>query len=138
LINIYLAGHLHTNWRDDLIDSVNQSLSMYAKTDNIHWLIPKRSIDTPFGKPGNDKRFYVPNDIQMINRADIIVYSLEKDHGNIGGAWEVGYAFAKNKPVYLLDQDPDNYRYDILRATSFVFTTHDEIIEAIMMAGMTA
>lgn len=141
MLNIYTAGHLHTNWRSELRTLVEYRVAMEIRqhsTNKIHWLTPMRSPSTPYGEPGQDKRFYVPNDIQMINRADLIAYRLEQNHGNIGGAWEVGYAWAKNIPVYLLDLDAENYKYDILRATSHVFHTEEEFVDALVMAAVTA
>lgn len=133
--NVYLAGHIHDNWRDEFELKIHTAFykNQNQEKAKINWLKPIRSVDFPFGKSGNDRRHYVPNDIQLINRADVIFFNLEKNHGNIGGAWETGYAYAKNIPVYLLDKDPENYRYDIIRSVSFVFTEEKEIIDAILM-----
>ena len=140
MLGVYLAGHLHNDWRSEIIRKVENKMEhlSLSQVKKIHWLIPMRSIAIISGPPGSDRRYYVPNDIQMINRADVIAYKLEKDHGNIGSAWEVGYAYAKNIPVYTWDLDLTNYKYDILRSTSFVFETEEEFINAIMMSGMTA
>lgn len=134
MIRIYLAGHLHDDWRNQFIWEYETLLSLKGITNsNIEWLQPRRSFSESTGKPGSDAKKYVPNDIRLINSSDAVVFVLEKDHGNIGGAWEVGYAYAMHIPVLLLDRDPENYRYDILRMTSFVHTDESEMFEAIAM-----
>lgn len=133
--NIYLAGHLHDDWRSKVKYAVEVSLVNYPEA-GINWLEPRRNFSSRTGAPGNDPRFYVPNDIQLVNRADIIAFMLEADHGNIGGTWEAGYAYALNKPVYLLDMDRENYRYDILRTTCHRFTHWSEWIEALSLVAL--
>lgn len=40
-------------------------------------------------------------DIQALDRADVIYYFCEGMNGDIGAAWECGYAYAKGKRIFV-------------------------------------
>jgi hypothetical protein len=65
-----------------------------------------------------DPRFYVPRDLMLIDRCDILVSYIGTEGRNLGGAGEVGYAYARGRRIITVDTNPTHQSYDSWRVMS--------------------
>lgn len=109
MLTVYTAGWVPktpediaavTTWREDL-----------PVIEGVKWLLPR---PPPNVRPENCGRpeFFLPSDIQMINRSDVMLAVLESDPGRpqFGTASEIGYAFGIGKPIIVACPDVDTMR----------------------------
>ena len=103
---VYLAGGMHSYWRDRLLDS-HHSLINPKDRD---WAETK--MDTPSK--------YTPWDLAAIDASDVVfAYWDEENPSGYGLCLEIGYALARGKLVILCDEKQDP-RGDMARAAASV------------------
>lgn len=87
---IYMAGGFYGDWRQRIYKALPTDLF-----PDIIWLSPE----------DNNQQAcltFVTDDLAAIDRSDLVVAYLHEGHHLRGTAAEIGYAFAKGKPVYLI------------------------------------
>ncbi len=87
---IYLAGSFNIGWRKELLDHV--------ENPDIEWLLPI-VIPGQREKKKRDPRLFVPRDIALIRRADILAGFWVTESSNIGLSAEIGLAYAYGVPT---------------------------------------
>jgi hypothetical protein len=78
---------------------------------------PDRSDWNGSGHHG-DPRFYVPRDLMLIDRCDLLVSYIGTTGRNLGGAGEIGYAYARGRRIITIDENPGHQSYDSWRVMS--------------------
>ena len=107
MIKVYLAGNLHTAWRE--------RLRSYCIGLQVEFLEPRA---------GGSVQQYVIRDLVQIRQADIVLAFLEKWNPDgpcrhIGTSAEVGYDFALGKPIILVNAFHENVpSFEFLEAMS--------------------
>lgn len=101
MAKIYIASALFTKKEKERIDDITKQLRKLGHT-----------VYSP-------KEFHVPNanempnadwakavfdiDLKHLDEANVVLYICEGMNGDIGAAWECGYAYAKNKSVVVVE-----------------------------------
>src|SRR5215470_7822440 len=126
-VSIYTCGTMRVPWRFELVNAVDtvikqQVMANWPGTPEdysrprqemerirsfLTYLHPRPAPDrndwNGNGTHG-DPRFYVPRDLLLIDRSDIVVSYI--GHNSIFGASEVGYAYARGRKIIAVDHDP--------------------------------
>jgi nucleoside 2-deoxyribosyltransferase len=140
-IHPYTCGTMRVPWRQELVTAVDNAIKAAIKPhwpgipeeytkpreemaglrNAIDWLhpapAPDRSDWNGSGHHG-DPRYYVPRDLMLIDRCDPLISYIGEQGRNLGGAGEVGYAFARSKRIITIDHNPHHQSYDAWRAMS--------------------
>lgn len=114
MIKVYLAGGFKSAWQEKV---KGELVGLYEFLDpSMH------HIEDPVG--------YTHMDLEMIRNSDIILAYMEKDNpGGYALSLEIGYAWAKCKHVFLVD-DPDRKHFDMVRqCNDEIFPDLDSAIE---------
>ena len=106
-MKIYLAGNMHTDWRERVASRIK----------GCEFLWPyKFSMDGGSTSKGSDVFF--PRDIVLLRSADLVFCVIENEGRNIGTSAEVGMAYAWGKPVVLVNLCPDISSFEFLEKAS--------------------
>ena len=137
----YTCGTMRVPWRQELVAAVDMVIKdtvmahwpgvkpdytkpraeMDTIRSAIQWLHPSPAPDrTDWNGTGHhgDPRYYVPRDLMLIDRCDPLISYIGSEGRNLGGAGEVGYAFARGKRIITIDCNPTHQSYDAWRAMS--------------------
>jgi nucleoside 2-deoxyribosyltransferase len=95
-LNIYLAGPWFDNHALILYNTVKTIANMCDKVSNFNIYYPKdNNFDTP-------KETFKAN-VKALNECDIVLALISRK--DVGTAWELGFAYATGKDIYLLGMD---------------------------------
>lgn len=92
-IKVYLAGNLHSAWRDELLGK----LEMAGVVHRVELLCPHATDQCG----DQAAAFYVPRDLLLLSLADIVFAMVNDLSINSGTSAEVGYAYALGKPIIM-------------------------------------
>jgi len=119
-VNIYTCGSMRVPWRAELVRTVDDVIKQQIMTNwpntpddwsrprqdmerlrnHITYLHPRPAPDRDDWNGGlshGDPRFYVPRDLMLIDRCDLVVSLI--GYNSLFGASEVGYAYARNRRI---------------------------------------
>lgn len=104
-MKVYLSGGFHSGWQDKFISGCPDVEFLDPRT---HGLV--------------DEKAYTQWDCDAIDRCDLVIaYAEASNPSLLGLAYEVGYAKARGKRIWLI-QDTDDKRLGMCRASAdFVF-----------------
>lgn len=107
MISVYLAGHIHTKWRKDVIAIVN--------SDKINWLQP---FDDHEYSHNMGPEIYTIRDLVLVRKADIVFAYLQKRIDSInryvGTSAEIGLAKGLGKTIILVNELREIHSFDFL------------------------
>ena len=106
-MKIYLAGNMHTNWRDRVA----------SRIEGCEFLWPYK-FSSDGGSTGKGSDVFFPRDIVLLRSADLMFCVIENEGRNIGTSAEVGMAYAWGKPVVLVNLCPDISSFEFLEKAS--------------------
>ena len=114
----------------------NATLADLMKQHLFDVFLPQEAGDDIATRTKNDQEQIFSKNINDLYRADIVVAVIEGADANSGTAWEMGYAFAHNKPVIAIRTDfrraGANERVNLmLEETSTVVTDSSELLESL-------
>jgi len=90
-MKIYLSGGYHSGWQD------SEGITDISKQAEI--------INPVWHKGIKDPSIFVPLDLHLVDRADIILAYLEESNpGGQGTLCEIVYAYTKGKTVILVNE----------------------------------
>jgi len=101
----------------------------FKEIDGIKFIEPYKSN---MGLEEKDSEYYVPIDLTLINKCDICLLILETGD-ELNSLFEVGYCFAKNKTIIILDLLNSNitkYNFTKQLATSILYS-YDSLHETL-------
>jgi|SRR5215471_15132818 len=136
-ISVYTCGSMRVPWRAEFVGAVDrvikQQIMINWPNTPDDWSRPRQQMEDlrshitylhPRPAPdrsdwnGNghhgDPRFYVPRDLLLIDRCDLVVSLI--GNNSLFGATEVGYAYARGRRIIGVDQAPLDQGYDGWRA----------------------
>ncbi len=106
-MRVYLAGNMHTDWRERVASQVT----------GCELLWPQKVPSRNGSEKGNADVFF-PRDVVLLRSADLVFCCIETEGRNIGTAAEVGMAYAWGKPVILVNLCPDVHGFKFLEKAS--------------------
>jgi nucleoside 2-deoxyribosyltransferase len=97
---VYLAAPLFSEAECDF----NRKLKSELQSLGFHVFLPQEDSNNVHDKPNRQKIIFDKN-LKGIENSDILVAVIDGPDVDSGTAWEIGYAFAKGKPVIGLRTD---------------------------------
>ena len=127
-MRIYLAGNMHTDWRNRVASAVS----------GCEFLWPHK-YPKDGGSRGKGADVFFPRDVTLLKSADLVFCVIQNEGRNIGTAAEIGMAYAWNKPVVLVNLCPEIPSFNFLEkaSTTVCYTLEDglEILRFLTVAG---
>ena len=137
MINVYLAGEIHTNWRDDLITLCKKKIL------EIHFSSPVTNHENSDNcgveiLGAEDKNFWKDNKGAKINSirtkkairdSDIVIVKFGEKYKQWNAAFDAGYAVALNKSVIVIhNEDHQHALKEVDASASAVASNNEEVV----------
>ena len=137
MINVYLAGEIHTNWRDDLITLCNK------KNLEIHFSSPVTNHENSDNcgveiLGAEDKKFWKDNKGANINsirtkkaikESDVVIVKFGEKYKQWNAAFDAGYAAALNKSIIIIhNEDHQHALKEVDASASAVASNNEEVV----------
>lgn len=96
---IYIASDMFSTYRKGLI---NKMASCLRRMGREVYVPHENDIEGGWSIPNKEwgKRVF-EEDVKALDWCDTVIYFCEGMMGDIGSAWECGYAYAKGKEIYI-------------------------------------
>ena len=113
MIKVYLAGEIHTNWRDELIDlSISENLDIqffspitdHESSDNCGVEI-LGDEDKNFWKDNKGANINSIRTKKLIKDSDLVVVKFGEKYKQWNAAFDAGYAAALNKSIIVIHNE---------------------------------
>ena len=137
MIKIYLAGEIHTNWRDELIDqckfaNINAQFSSpvtnHEYSDNCGVEI-LGSEEKNFWKDQKGANINSIRTKKAINDSDIVIVKFGEKYKQWNAAFDAGYAAALNKSIIVIHSDEHQHALkEIDSAASVVASNNEQVV----------
>jgi YtoQ family protein len=137
MMNIYLAGEIHTNWRDELIDqckSANINVQFSSPVTN-HEFSDNCGVEILGSEEKNfwkDQKGANINSIRTkkaINDSDIVIVKFGEKYKQWNAAFDAGYAAALNKSIIVIHSDEHQHALkEIDSAASAVASNNEQVV----------
>ena len=137
MLNIYLSGEIHTNWRDEIIklcQKENLDISFSSPTTN-HEASDNCGVDI-LGK--EDSNFWKDNKGAKINSiktkkaikdCDLMIVKFGDKYKQWNAAFDAGYASALNKSIIIIHNDEDQHALkEVDASASAVAKDQDQVV----------
>ena len=136
-MNVYLAGEIHTNWRDELITLCNK------KNLEIHFSSPVTNHENSDNcgveiLGAEDKKFWKDNKGANINSirtkkaikdSDVVIVKFGEKYKQWNAAFDAGYAAALNKSIIIIhNQDHQHALKEVDASASAVASNNEEVV----------
>lgn len=96
---IYIASTMFTPQEQDRINKIAKLMRQLGHTVYVPHEYKVPNADEMENEEWAARVF--KHDIENLDRADAVYYFCEGMHGDIGAAWECGYAYAKGKRIFV-------------------------------------
>ena len=136
-MNVYLAGEIHTNWRDDLITLCNKKnleihfsspVTDHENSDNCGTAI-LGSEDKKFWKDIKGAKINSIRTKKAIKDCDVIVVKFGEKYKQWNAAFDAGYAAALNKSIIVIqNEDHQHALKEIDAAASAVASDQMQVV----------
>ena len=137
MMNIYLAGEIHTNWRDELIDqckSANINVQFSSPVTN-HEFSDNCGVEILGSEEKNfwkDQKGANINSIRTkkaINDSVIVIVKFGEKYKQWNAAFDAGYAAALNKSIIVIHSDEHQHALkEIDSAASAVASNNEQVV----------
>ncbi len=136
-MNVYLAGEIHTNWRDDLITLCNK------KNLEIHFSSPVTNHENSDNcgieiLGAEDKKFWKDTKGAKINSirtkkaikdSDVVIVKFGEKYKQWNAAFDAGYAAALNKSIIVIhSEDHQHALKEVDASASAVASNNEEVV----------
>ena len=136
-MNVYLAGEIHTNWRDELITLCNK------KNLEIHFSSPVTNHENSDNcgveiLGAEDKKFWKDNKGANINsirtkkaikESDVVIVKFGEKYKQWNAAFDAGYAAALNKSIIVIhNEDHQHALKEVDASASAVASNNEEVV----------
>ena len=130
MLNIYLSGEIHTNWRDEVIKLCkNENLSIKFSSPNTdHESSDNCGVEILGSEENNywkDNKGASINSIRTkkaIKDSDVVIVKFGEKYKQWNAAFDAGYASALNKPLIIMHNVENQHalkEVDAAASTSF-------------------
>ena len=137
MIKIYLAGEIHTNWRDELIDqckSANINAQFFSPVTN-HEFSDNCGVEILGSEEKNfwkDQKGANINSIRTkkaINDSDIVIVKFGEKYKQWNAAFDAGYAAALQKSIIVIHSDDHQHALkEVDAAASAVAKDNQQVV----------
>jgi YtoQ family protein len=137
MIKVYLAGEIHTNWRDELIDlSISENLDIqffspvtdHESSDNCGVEI-LGDEDKNFWKDNKGANINSIRTKKLIKDSDLVVVKFGEKYKQWNAAFDAGYAAALNKSIIVIhNEDHQHALKEIDAAASAVASNTKQVV----------
>ena len=138
MLNIYLAGEIHSDWRDDIIqltkkDSLNVNFSGpvtdHEASDNCGVKILGNE-ETQFWKDNKGAKLNAIRTRKEIENSDIVIVKFGEKYKQWNAAFDAGYAAALNKSLIIIHSDEHQHALKEVDAAALaVVKNNDQVVK---------
>ena len=113
MLNVYLAGEIHTNWRDEIIDlckskkieiQFSSPVTNHENSDNCGVKI-LGDEEKNFWKDNKGANINSIRTKKSIQKSDIVIVKFGEKYKQWNAAFDAGYASALNKSLIIIHND---------------------------------
>ena len=138
MLNIYLAGEIHSDWRDDIIQltkkndlNVNFSspVTDHDASDNCGVEILGNE-DNQFWKDNKGAKLNAIRTRKEIENSDIVIVKFGEKYKQWNAAFDAGYAAALNKSLIIIHSDEHQHALKEVDAAALaVVKNNDQVVK---------
>ena len=138
MLNIYLAGEIHSNWRADIIQltkkndlNVNFSspVTDHDASDNCGVEILGNE-ETQFWKDNKGAKLNAIRTRKEIENSDIVIVKFGEKYKQWNAAFDAGYAAALNKSLIIIHSDEHQHALKEIDAAALaVVKNNDQVVK---------
>tara|TARA_X000000950_G_scaffold83232_1_gene104719 strand:- start:128 stop:577 length:450 start_codon:yes stop_codon:yes gene_type:complete len=138
MLNIYLAGEIHSDWRDDIIQltkkndlNVNFSspVTDHDASDNCGVEI-LGDEETQFWKDNKGAKLNAIRTRKEIENSDIVIVKFGEKYKQWNAAFDAGYAAALNKSLIIIHSDEHQHALKEVDAAALaVVKNNDQVVK---------
>ena len=138
MLNIYLAGEIHSNWRNDIIQltkkndlNVNFSspVTDHDASDNCGVEILGNE-ETQFWKDNKGAKLNAIRTRKEIENSDIVIVKFGEKYKQWNAAFDAGYAAALNKSLIIIHSDEHQHALKEVDAAALaVVKNNDQVVK---------
>ena len=136
MLNVYLSGEIHTNWRDEIITLCNkENLNIVF---HLQQLIMKNSDNCGVEILGNEENnFWKDNKGAKINSiktkkyikdSDVVIVKFGDKYKQWNAAFDAGYASALNKSIIVIHNEADQHALKEVDASASVAKDQNQVV----------
>ena len=136
-MNVYLAGEIHTNWRDDLIALCNKKkleiqffspVTNHENSDNCGTEI-LGAEDQKFWKDIKGANINSIRTKKAIKDSDVVIVKFGEKYKQWNAAFDAGYAAALNKSIIVIhNEDHQHALKEVDASASAVASNNEEVV----------
>ena len=117
MLNVYLSGEIHTNWRDEIIALCNKEklaiqfsspTTNHENSDNCGVEILGNE-ETNFWKDNKGAKINSIRTKKSIKDSDVVIVKFGDKYKQWNAAFDAGYASALNKSIIVIHNDEDQH-----------------------------
>ena len=138
MLNIYLAGEIHSDWRDEIIkltkkNDLNVNFSSpvtdHDASDNCGVEILGNE-ETPFWKDNKGAKLNAIRTRKEIENSDIVIVKFGEKYKQWNAAFDAGYAAALNKSLIIIHSDEHQHALKEVDAAALaVVQNNDQVVK---------
>ena len=138
MLNIYLAGEIHSDWRDEIIQltkkndlNVNFSspVTDHDASDNCGVKILGNE-ETQFWKDNKGAKLNAIRTRKEIENSDIVIVKFGEKYKQWNAAFDAGYAAALNKSLIIIHSDENQHALKEVDAAALaVVKNNDQVVK---------
>ena len=138
MLNVYLAGEIHSDWRDDIIQltkkndlNVNFSspVTDHDASDNCGVEILGNE-ETQFWKDNKGAKLNAIRTRKEIENSDIVIVKFGEKYKQWNAAFDAGYAAALNKSLIIIHSDEHQHALKEVDAAALaVVKNNDQVVK---------
>ena len=137
MINVYLSGEIHTNWRDEIIDQCKKEdldvkfstpVTNHEASDNCGVEILGNE-DKSFWKDNKGARINSIKTKKSIKESDLVIVKFGDQYKQWNAAFDAGYAAALNKSIIIIhNEDHQHALKEVDAAASAVASDQEQAV----------
>jgi|TARA_B100000401_G_scaffold378905_1_gene280037 YtoQ family protein len=137
MLNVYLSGEIHTNWRDEIIklcQKENLDISFSSPTTN-HEASDNCGVeilgkeDSNFWKDNKGAKINSIKTKKAIKDCDLMIVKFGDKYKQWNAAFDAGYASALNKSIIIIHNDEDQHALkEVDASASAVAKNQDQVV----------
>jgi len=117
MLNVYLSGEIHTDWRDEIVNKCNQEglvikfsspVTNHELSDNCGVQI-LGSEDSNFWKDNKGANINSIRTKKAIEGSDVVIVKFGEKYKQWNAAFDAGYASALNKSIIVIHSDDNQH-----------------------------
>ena len=138
MLNIYLAGEIHSDWRDEIIQLTKKSdlnvnfsspVTDHDASDNCGVEILGNE-ETQFWKDNKGAKLNAIRTRKEIENSDIVIVKFGEKYKQWNAAFDAGYAAALNKSLIIIHSDEHQHALKEVDAAALaVVKNNDQVVK---------